>query len=85
MPTDFSFADVLGIIGSLTICSAYFAVSTGRMNAERAAYQWMNACGSVLLLISLYFRPNPGAILIEVLWFAIAAWSLGRIWMRRRH
>jgi hypothetical protein len=34
--------------------------------------------------ISLYFRPNPGAILIEVLWLAIASFAIGRAVLRRR-
>ena len=83
MLDDLTFADLVGVIGSMTICSAYYAVSTGRMDAGRAPYQWMNAIGSILLLISLWFRPNPGAILIEVLWLAIAATSLTRIWRRK--
>lgn len=75
--------DLVGVVGSLTICAAYFSVSSGRMDAKRQPYQWMNLTGSVLLLISLYFRPNPGAILIEVLWAAIALWSLSRIFRNK--
>ena len=72
MFADFSFSDVLGLIGSLVICSAYLAVSLGRINAERLPYQLINISGAVLLLISLYYRPNLGAITIEVLWITIA-------------
>lgn len=72
--------DWLGVVGSLVICGAYFAVSEGFLDAELAAYHIVNGSGAMLLLISLYFRPNPGAILIEVLWLAIALWSLTRIW-----
>ena len=49
------------------------------MDAQRPLFHVFNGAGSVMLLISLCFRPNPGAILIEVLWLAIALWSLGRI------
>ena len=83
MFADFSLADGLGVIGSLVICSAYLAVSLGRINAERLPYQVMNICGAVLLLISLYFRPNLGAIMIEVLWVAIALLAIARIYLRR--
>ena len=81
MLADFTVADGLGVIGSLFICSAYLAVSLGRIDAERLPYQLINISGAVLLLISLYFRPNPGAILIEALWLLIALWSLGRIYL----
>lgn len=79
MLADFTLFDGLGVIGSLTICGAYLSVSMGWMDARRRRYQAMNAVGSIMLLVSLWFRPNPGAILIEVLWLAIALWSLWRI------
>lgn len=84
MFADFTFADGLGVIGSLCICSAYLAVSLGRIDAERLPYQLINIAGAVLLLISLYFRPNLGAIVIEVLWITIAVIAIGRIYLRRR-
>ncbi len=83
MWTQMTLIDVVGVIGALTICAAYLAVSVGRVEAEGYAYQGANALGSALLLVSLWFRPNPGAIVIEVLWLAIALFALGRIWLRR--
>lgn len=76
--------DVVGLIGALTICSAYFSVSRGWLNPRGLPYQMMNLAGSVLLLISLWFKPNPGAILIEVLWAAIALSSIYGILAGRR-
>jgi hypothetical protein len=32
----------------------------------------------------LYFRPNPGAILIEALWLAIASFGICRAFNKRR-
>ena len=43
----------------------------------------MNLIGALMILLSLYYRPNAGAILIEVLWVVIAIASLTR-WMRSR-
>lgn len=79
-----TFADLLGVAGSLMICAAYFAVSLGRLAAVGFAYQGANALGAALLLISLWYRPNPGAIVIETLWLMIALFALGRLWMQRR-
>jgi hypothetical protein len=80
----FTFLDLLGVIGSLLICAAYLAVSLKRVDPEGLRYHAVNASGSVLLLISLYFRPNPGAILIEVLWLAIAGFGIARAFVIRR-
>ena len=84
MWADFTFLDFVGVVGSLTICAAYLAVSLKRVDPEGIPFQLANAIGSILLLISLYFRPNPGAILIEVLWLAIASFAIARIYYRRR-
>lgn len=84
MPHGFTLIDVLGVTGALLICAAYFAVSVRRVDPEGVVYQGANALGSALLLVSLWFRPNPGAIVIEALWLAIALFALARVWMRRR-
>ena len=79
MLRNFTPADWLGVAGSLAICAAYLAVSEGVVAADRPLFHVINGSGSIMLLISLWFRPNPGAILIEVLWLAIALWSLSKI------
>lgn len=77
-------ADWIGVLGSFTICSAYFAVSTGRMNGEDPRFHLINMAGAFMLLYSLWFRPNAGAILIEVLWVGIALFALTRTGFKRR-
>ena len=84
MWSDFTFLDFVGIIGSLLICAAYLAVSVNRLDPAGIPFQSANAVGSILLLISLYFRPNPGAIVIEVLWLAIASFAICRALFSRR-
>ena len=79
----FTLADAVGVVGSLMIAAAYLLVSIGRLDPERLPYQGLNALGSVLLLGSLWARPNPGAIVIEVLWLAIAIFAITRILLRR--
>lgn len=75
--------DWLGVLGSLIIAGAYLAVSRGWVAAERPAFNLLNLAGAVLILLSLYWRPNAGAILIEVLWVAIAVYALIRYFLRR--
>ena len=70
--------DWLGVLGSLLIAGAYFAVSGGMVDPKRPAFNLLNLCGALFILVSLYFRPNAGAILIEVLWVCIALFALGR-------
>ena len=84
MWNDFTFLDFVGVVGSLIICAAYLAVSLKRVDPEGIPFQSANGSGAILLLISLWFRPNPGAIVIEVLWLAIAAFAIARALLLRR-
>ena len=81
---DFTLFDVVGVVGSLIICAAYLAVSLKRVDPEGIPFQTANGSGAILLLISLWFRPNPGAILIEVLWLAIAGFAIARALLPKR-
>ena len=84
MWNDFTLLDLVGIVGSLIICTAYLAVSLKRVDPEGIPFQSANGSGAILLLISLWYRPNPGAIVIEVLWLAIAGFAIGRALLKRR-
>ncbi len=84
MWNDFTFLDFVGIVGSLIICAAYLAVSLKRVDPEGIPFQSANGSGAILLLTSLWFRPNPGAIVIEVLWLAIAGFAIARALLLRR-
>jgi hypothetical protein len=84
MWNDFTLLDFVGVVGSLVICAAYLAVSLRRVDPAGIPFQLANGVGSIMLLFSLYFRPNPGAIVIEVLWLAIASFAIGRALLKRR-
>ncbi|NNE80123.1 MAG: hypothetical protein HKN18_07600 [Silicimonas sp.] len=80
---DLTFIDWIGVLGSFVIATAYLAVSRAWVDAAKPAFQLMNLTGALMILVSLYYRPNAGAILIEVLWIAIALYSLLSWAMRR--
>lgn len=79
----FTLADLVGAVGALIVCAAYFMVSRGMVDPQGAAYHAVNLCGASMLLVSLWFRPNPGAIMIEAIWAAIALAALLRLLGRR--
>lgn len=84
MFTDLTFIDWIGVLGSLVIAGAYMAVSRGWVSAERPAFHLYNLAGAAMVLSSLWYRPNAGAIMIEVLWICIALFSLLRLAMTRK-
>lgn len=81
---DLGWMDGIGILGSLLLCIAYAAVSNKWLAADGIRFHAMNLIGALLLLASLCTRPNYGAILIEIVWAAIAAFSLYGIFRLKR-
>ena len=73
---EFDFFDWLGIMGSLLIAGAYYSVSNEYFSPKNFLYHLINLIGSFSILISLYYKPNPGAIIIELLWIFIAILSI---------
>lgn len=83
MFTGFTLVDWIGVLGSFVIAGAYLAVSRAWVNPEKPMFHLINLAGAAMILLSLWFRPNAGAILIEVLWITIALMGLAR-WAFRR-
>ena len=83
MLSEMRLIDWLGVLGSFVIAGAYLAVTRGWVDAARPAFNLLNLGGAALILWSLWYRPNAGAILIEVLWVGIALTALARWAMRR--
>ena len=76
--------DWLGILGSLIISGGYLAVTFTWVRPEKPLFNLINLTGAIMILISLWYRPNAGAIIIEVLWVIIALAALTRWLLHRR-
>jgi len=83
MLEDMTLIDWLGVLGSILIASAYLAVTRAWVDAARPAFNLINLVGAGLILWSLWYRPNAGAIMIELLWICIAVTALVR-WASNR-
>lgn len=81
---EFTPVDWIGVVGSFLIAGAYFAATRGRLNAEGPFFNLLNLTGALFILLSLWYRPNAGAIMIEVLWSLIAVSALLRWALRRK-
>jgi hypothetical protein len=71
--------DALGWIGAFSLIAAYFCVSFRNIAADSALYQFMNAVGSLLLIVNtVYYRAFPSAF-VNIIWIAIAISSYVRL------
>jgi hypothetical protein len=64
--------DALGWIGAFSLIAAYFCISFRKIAADSTLYQFMNAVGSLLLIVNtVYYRAYPSAF-VNIVWIAIA-------------
>lgn len=71
-------ANVLGIIGVIVLLAAYLLIQTNRMSSASISYSLLNAIGSFLILVSLFFFWNLPAGIIEIAWLIISLYGLAK-------
>ncbi|MEQ1689192.1 MAG: hypothetical protein ABL874_11530 [Sphingopyxis sp.] len=78
-----STANIIGIIGSIFIVVGFaYANMAKAMNA--LLFNGLNLVGAILLAISLLVNVNLPALMLEVVWAAIATLGIGKaLWQRR--
>jgi hypothetical protein len=78
--TSATLMDLIGWSGAALVLSAYFFVSTRRLNGGSATFQWLNFMGGIGLLVNtIYYRAFPSS-LVNVVWILIAGMTLIRGW-----
>lgn len=76
--------DFLGNIGVFFILAAYLLLQLERIDSRSLAYSAANGLGALLILVSLYFKFNLSAFVIEFFWLLISVYGLIRSTGRTR-
>jgi hypothetical protein len=76
--------DLVGFVGVACVVITYLLSQIGRMDATRPLYPAINGVGALLILTSLWFRPNPASLAIEFFWLAISIVGFARAMAKRR-
>lgn len=71
--------EIIGWAAAVTILASYLLVSTGRLDGQSPAFQWMNVAGAGGFIVnSGYHHALPSAVL-NIAWAAIGLVTLWRI------
>ena len=73
---DYGWFDLIGTVGVLLMVIAYLLLQLERMSSSGISYLLLNAVGSSLVIISLLFRFNFSAFLMEAFWLLISLYGL---------
>jgi len=83
MTANVTWFDLAGFLGVLLIVVAYLLLQLDKLPSSAPSYSLLNAVGALLIIVSLLFKFNFSAFLIEVFWFLISLLGLSR-WLISR-
>jgi hypothetical protein len=76
--------DLVGFLGVLLIVGAYLFLQLDKLPSSAPSYSLLNAAGSLLIIVSLIFKFNTSAFLIDAFWFLISLLGLWRALISRK-
>jgi hypothetical protein len=68
--------DLAGFIGVLLIIVAYLLLQLDELPSSSMSYSLLNAAGALLIIVSLIFKFNLSAFIVETFWFLISLFGL---------
>ena len=77
--------DLAGFIGVLLIVIAYLLLQLDKLPSSSPSYSLLNAVGALLIIVSLIFKFNLSAFIVEVFWFLISLLGLWRSIFARKN
>ena len=80
----YSLSDFAGNVGVAVIVIAYLLLQADKLRSRDLSYSLMNCVGALLIVISLLYRFNLSAFLVEVFWFVISIYGLIKFAVRSR-
>jgi hypothetical protein len=80
----YAWYDFAGNIGVGLMVLGYLLLQAEKMRSRDLAYSLMNGVGALLVVISLLYRFNLSAFLVEAFWFLISMYGLIKFAVRPR-
>jgi hypothetical protein len=80
---DFHLFDLTGFIGVLLIVIAYLFLQLDKLPSSSPSYSVLNAAGALLIILSLTFKFNLSAFIVEVFWLLISLFGLTKSLLSR--
>ena len=81
---NYSWFDLVGNIGVLLMVVAYLLLQLEKMSSSAVSYLLLNTVGATLVIISLRFRFNLSAVLMEAFWLLISLYGLAKPFFSKR-
>jgi len=80
----YAWYDFAGNIGVAMMVLGYLLLQAEKIRSSDLGYSLMNGLGALLVVISLLYRFNLSAFLVEAFWFLISIYGLIKFAVRPR-
>jgi len=80
----YAWYDFAGNIGVALMVLAYLLIQAEKVRSRDLSYSLMNGIGALLVVVSLLYRFNLSAFLVESFWFVISVYGLLKFASKRR-
>jgi hypothetical protein len=80
----YAWYDFAGNIGVALMVLAYLLIQAEKIRSRDLSYSLMNSIGALLVVVSLLYRFNLSAFLVESFWFVISVYGLLKFASKRR-
>jgi len=74
----YAWYDLAGNLGVLLMVVAYLLLQFEKLSSSAVSYLLLNALGAILVIVSLMFRFNLSAFLMEGFWLLISLFGLAK-------
>jgi hypothetical protein len=85
MISNLTWFDLAGFIGVVLIIVAYLLLQLDKLPSSSPRYSLLNAGGALLIIVSLIFKFNLSAFIVEAFWFLISLLGLWRSLAATKH
>jgi hypothetical protein len=85
MISNLTWFDLVGFIGVVLIIVAYLLLQLDKLPSSSPRYSLLNAAGALLIIVSLVFKFNLSAFIVEAFWFLISLLGLWRSLAATKH
>lgn len=80
----YAWYDLIGNFGVALMVLGYLLLQAERLRSSDLSYSLMNGVGALLVVVSLLYRFNLSAFLVEVFWLLISIYGLIKFAVRPR-
>ncbi|MEP6849721.1 MAG: hypothetical protein ABI999_12765 [Acidobacteriota bacterium] len=70
--------DVIGTLGVGIIVLTYILLQSERVRSGQPIYSVLNAIGSGMIIVSLYYTFNLPSFIVEVFWLVISVFGIAK-------